>query len=585
MKYSEKRKIISDDKQIKYWTIILSLILVFLYFGNLYYSQGIVIVNDEFGYWGIAASWAGYDWSELLSITPYYSFGYSCILTLLFHLFSNTVLMYQVALLINVVLILLSFFLAFECGKKLFPDFSQKKLILICFSIMLYTNNIVQAKLAWSETLLYFMNWLLLFLAIRVVYENRYLDTITYAVCTVYVYYIHQRALGILISSIFLMVLLVFFKKKTINHFFCFGIVLTILFILGVSIKNFNINNFFTSKELVAANDYSGQTTKLGYIFGSFEGIRYLLESICGKLYYFSCSSFILGFYALGYLIKEILVKLIKIIKKISKSIENDWFVKIYIIASFMTTFAISAIYMYVSIDRLDMLIYGRYMEFAFGPFLMIGLVLLLDGRIQIKEILAYVSITIILSILVNNVFISLGTESYNGICIASLTYFFSKKVEIPGLALWIVFYAIGVLSLCRVMVNSKKHRHLGIYIAIILITLNWIEFSDYSGMDTLHVNVMSEMKELSEYVYNIEGNEDIYVLNDSEISERYSKYIQFYLPNKKVHYIDASTLRNTRPEENSVFVSLNKDKEIIKEYSSMFRIIDETKSMFIFVV
>ena len=38
------------------------------------------ILNDEFGYWANAAHIFGYDWSGVVSMSPYYSYGYSLFL-------------------------------------------------------------------------------------------------------------------------------------------------------------------------------------------------------------------------------------------------------------------------------------------------------------------------------------------------------------------------------------------------------------------------------------------------------------------------------------------------------------------------
>ena len=46
--------------------------------------DGIYIIGDEFGYWADAAFFAGKNWSEVGSMNPYYSFGYSLILAPLF---------------------------------------------------------------------------------------------------------------------------------------------------------------------------------------------------------------------------------------------------------------------------------------------------------------------------------------------------------------------------------------------------------------------------------------------------------------------------------------------------------------------
>lgn len=35
------------------------------------------VINDEFGYLGNAAYFAGYGWESVLSDVPYYSYGYS----------------------------------------------------------------------------------------------------------------------------------------------------------------------------------------------------------------------------------------------------------------------------------------------------------------------------------------------------------------------------------------------------------------------------------------------------------------------------------------------------------------------------
>ena len=36
---------------------------------------------DEFGYWSVAAAILGYDWSSITGLGPYYSYGYSVLLT------------------------------------------------------------------------------------------------------------------------------------------------------------------------------------------------------------------------------------------------------------------------------------------------------------------------------------------------------------------------------------------------------------------------------------------------------------------------------------------------------------------------
>ena len=72
------------------------------YIGKIY---GFVFFPDEFGYWFYAAKAAGYDWSNIVSLGSYYSFGYSLILTPVFLACSNAVTAYRTAVVINFILI------------------------------------------------------------------------------------------------------------------------------------------------------------------------------------------------------------------------------------------------------------------------------------------------------------------------------------------------------------------------------------------------------------------------------------------------------------------------------------------------
>ena len=66
--------------------IALNAILLFFCLMHIKELNQIIVINDEFGYWSIASSLAGKNWSELISNTPFYSFGYSILLVPLYYL-------------------------------------------------------------------------------------------------------------------------------------------------------------------------------------------------------------------------------------------------------------------------------------------------------------------------------------------------------------------------------------------------------------------------------------------------------------------------------------------------------------------
>ena len=52
--------------------IIISTMLIIFVLCIMHIDKQVILrgVHDEFGYWGIAAYFAGYDWSEAISLAP-----------------------------------------------------------------------------------------------------------------------------------------------------------------------------------------------------------------------------------------------------------------------------------------------------------------------------------------------------------------------------------------------------------------------------------------------------------------------------------------------------------------------------------
>ena len=83
-------------------------IQLFVYFYNIDKTYQMYILGDEFGYWTNAAYMFGYNWSSVTSHNTYYSWGYSLLLVPLFYI-SNWKIRYQVALAINITLMIIAF--------------------------------------------------------------------------------------------------------------------------------------------------------------------------------------------------------------------------------------------------------------------------------------------------------------------------------------------------------------------------------------------------------------------------------------------------------------------------------------------
>ena len=123
--------------------LLLSIMLFFILLRNLGSLKEIWIINDEFGYWGAAAFFAGKDWGGLMGSTPYYAFGYGIILAPLYALFSSPETIYQAAIILNVCLVCGGFWLAIRFGNIMFPKLDKLIIIFVAFLISLYPKTML----------------------------------------------------------------------------------------------------------------------------------------------------------------------------------------------------------------------------------------------------------------------------------------------------------------------------------------------------------------------------------------------------------------------------------------------------------
>ncbi len=560
----------AENKRTVYIGMILSILLSVIFIVGMKNAYGIGIINDEFGYWGIAASFAGKDWSELLSTTPYYAYGYSMIVTWLYHIFDDPTVIYRVALIMNVIMIVFSFWIAYKCGKIMFPHLSSECILLVCFAITVYSNNIIQAQIAWTETLLYMLYWLTFYVFLSIIEKTETKYIIIFACLNAYMYFVHQRTLGVILTSSIMIIVLLITKKISIKQvvFYC-GIIIALLW-AGENIKADIIEWLFTNKELTAMNNYSGQVSKVGDIVHSLKGFMLLIQSVLGKLFYLGLSTFLIGFVSLFLLAKQSLFGGIAFLKSKLKRIDDRTMIALYLFLSYMATFMIAAISMYQPYGRLDLLLYGRYMEFAIGPLLLIGIVAVIQKKVKLRFYIISIICLILTAIMVNTVYLSLETSIYNGICISTLVYFFDNMKQVNGLSYQIVIIITAIILLIIMLLQNKNSKRNVSLIIVILLAVSWIKLGDYDGIGSLQKSVKNNVKTISEKIAGLEGQYDIYVLKDETGINTIAKYFQYYLPEFAVHIVD----NIDEEKENALYIA---DKDRYELYKN--KIILEKKN------
>ena len=101
------------------------------------------VLYDEFGYTATAAYYNGYDWSSVAEHSAYYSYGLGLLLAVIMRISNgNMILYYRLCIGMNILLLVISFIIACEIGKKLFDSVPEYIVILAAFGISFYSNTL-----------------------------------------------------------------------------------------------------------------------------------------------------------------------------------------------------------------------------------------------------------------------------------------------------------------------------------------------------------------------------------------------------------------------------------------------------------
>lgn len=332
-----------------------------------------LLASDSFVYLANAATISGYDWSDLLSQSQYYGYGYSILLVPLFALFKHTSYLYNSVVVLNTILLVGIYLCGYQFSRKIL--FDNKTSVLLAITSALYCGNISSVKFALADILVIFLFWLMVLLIQNIMVKVSYLKCVLLAFLSVYIYATHQRALGVMIASIFLVFILLAIKKMKISHGIAFISVFVFLFILHVVAKKY-FQSFRLGNNLGTDwNDYSGLINNVKEILSSVNSFGRFLIAAVGQLYYLLMSSFLL----VGWGIVSAIITIKKGFKKRNTTIANEkralfstGIVSIFLCLSFVFTLGISSIKAYIP-TRADHLIFGRYIEFLSGPLIILA--------------------------------------------------------------------------------------------------------------------------------------------------------------------------------------------------------------------
>lgn len=535
-------------------------ILFILYaYGCWKYSQPYMYA-DEMGYWSHAATMVGRDWSNVLQVTQmnWYSYGYSLILAILMFLLEETQLVYIGAVLVNAILIVIAYFKLIEILKRLIARANRNLLAVVSFVVMLYPSFYFQAKIAWSEILLYTVV-ICVFDVILKYFENPSLANLIKVSCAlVIMYMIHNRTIAIIIAF---SITLFFYKgkeeKKNILLFFA-------VFIVSVMIYNFG-KDILVSKEFgevsVTGNSI-GSTLKRILSKDLLENIIWLIKTYLGQMWYLFVGTLSLFFWGIWFCIKQLIEK----IKE--KNVEAYFYA--FLLLQFVGQSLISTLFMTNTIDfsteivRIDPVMYGRYNECFVAIFMALGLFYVIQTTLKKENVI--VLIVMFLAFLGFQMIIEGVVEEAGRITIniAAVVSTYVCALIGPYIVFENFIYLIlGILVVVCLVWAMKKYHEIYKYILILIFGIMFIRTGVVvsTSIEAVHFNKeISEERTIFNYVAdNCEGN----TINTT-ISNLFFLYdMQTWIYNKSVVYIDVEELEESAIDN---YIVMDKDEIVLLE-------------------
>ena len=332
-------------------------------------TYGFSAYPDEFGYWTPAAAVKGYDWSEITSLGSYYSYGYSVLLWICLTLFNGAISTYRAAIVLNLIMQCTAVPLIYHILTDLFPTADKNTRQIASVISILYPAWVYYTQTTMAESLLYFLFVLTAYLVLSFFKKPGALKAVLLILTMVYCYFVHMRCMGVIGAGAATIVIWIFSRRssgKFGKKVWLIPIFIGVLFVASFYIKSFVIGRLYNSASdfVLSWNDYASVPERLLRIVTG-DGAVLLLKDIAGKVLYLGLATYGIGYFAIGFLVKECVNSVRNIIQK--KSNDRDFLV-LYIFLAVLAQFMVALLYLNGASssgnERLDIFLHGRYIDF-----------------------------------------------------------------------------------------------------------------------------------------------------------------------------------------------------------------------------
>lgn len=494
------------------------------------------ILNDEFGYWANAAHIFGYDWSGVVSMSPYYSYGYSLFLFPLF-LLKDPSLSYQCGLLLNVIFYIVSYLISFRCCNMVSKRMPKSLSAILCLIPALYCNNLLQAHATWTEGILYLFFWILIFVLLNLTQKEKLYYFSLCSILTIALYVIHQRTIGVIIALVISFLIFFFLKRISLKQLLSFFIPLLVCALVALLVKsNFKENVWSVASPIISgATEYSGQIHKIISIITDMETFTYALKGFIGKFFYLLVSSCGLAGYGIIFCFRHI-IKGFR--EKAPLSLPA-----FFLLLSLFFTLGINTVFT-VGTLRIDAILYGRYAEFLIGPFLLLGIIFVFTHKSSWKWFLLISAVMFICALSIRS-YLHQGSEYLAPMSVGTSLFFDTEN------QIFMVRYALLIpILLGAVLCLSSFFKKGFLKIIVFLPVLVFWILSAKNVVDNSLISFQRGCSELVNIANAIKDTDEGYpvyfIYNENYSSENWhAERIQFMLPDKSFEKITYDQLED----------------------------------------
>lgn len=176
-------------------------------------TTGPFIYADELGYWAHAAHMTGNTWAGVMDGVSWYSFGYSFWLALTFLLSDRMLVMYRIAIAINICMGLVMFALAYRIIRRYLPEHDTLVSGLLAFAVTTYPTYVFYSYTTLSETLFALIVWLLFYELVSMEEHAVWWKAVALGATAGYGFMVHNRMLAVL-GAVFVCLLALWITHK-----------------------------------------------------------------------------------------------------------------------------------------------------------------------------------------------------------------------------------------------------------------------------------------------------------------------------------------------------------------------------------